>query len=299
MTLLAAKNITIVGTGLLGGSLGLALRAAGFDGRIVGVGRREATLRRAVEVGCIDEGTTELRTGVAGSELIVLATPVTTAIGVLGELSRLRSELADDVVITDLGSTKQGIVEASERVLTNGLISRFVGGHPMAGREVSGPDGAIPGLFSGKPVILTPTERTEADALNRVEQLWRILGMRIVRMSAAEHDKTVARISHLPHAVAVLMVELAAARGGLEVASTGFADSTRVASGEPAMWADIFLSNAAAMDTAVDEFIAEMLRFRTMLREGDRQKLTELLSSVKLMRDAWAGERDTTIERTE
>lgn len=299
MTQIEARDITIVGTGLLGGSLGLALRAAGFTGRLVGVGRRETTLNLAVERGCIDRGTTDLSEAVSGAQLIVLATPISATVQTLRELGQLAQDIAPDAVITDLGSTKQAVVAAAQQHLPAPLARQFVGGHPMAGRETSGPEAAIPDLFRGKPVVLTPTAETSLDAVAMVEHLWRVLGMRIVKMTAAQHDRTVARISHLPHAAAVLLVEIAGARGGLEIASTGFADSTRVASGDPSLWADIFLSNREAVAESIEQFTGELHRLRRVLLEGDRQKLTELLSTVKLLRDAWAGERNAAVERLE
>ena len=282
MPVLQIDRLTIVGTGLLGGSVGLGLRAAGLAGRIVGVGRRQVTLDRAIDRGCIDEGVTDLAEGAAGSDLIVLATPIATLRDGLRHLGRLDCGAA---VITDVGSTKQSIVNEAAESLPK--PERFVGSHPMAGSEEHGPAAARADLFQGRPVVITPTDGTDADALALVEDLWRTLGMRIVRMNATEHDRLAACISHLPHALAVLLVDVAAAQGGLDIAASGFADTTRVASGDPAVWTDIFCDNADHVINAIDQWQEHLTRFRTLLADGDRQRIHDLLTTAKQTRDDW------------
>jgi prephenate dehydrogenase len=285
MNTLPLQQVTIVGPGLLGGSVGLALRHAGFTGRIIGCGRRTATLDRAEARQCIDCGTTDLAEGVRGSDLILLAAP-------LGSLPTLLEKLGEldlgDAVVTDVGSTKRRVAGVAERALRR--PGRFVGSHPMAGSEQQGPDAARPGLFRDRPVILTPAETTEPEAVQRVEQLWRIFGMRVYRMDGAEHDRLVARISHLPHAVAVLLA-LLAERGGedaLEVASTGFGDTTRIAAGDPELWADIFLDNREAVTAVLGEWSELFERFRAALESDDRASLLAMLHSAQRTRDRWA-----------
>lgn len=277
-------TVTIVGTGLLGGSIGLALRKLGFAGQVVGAGPRIATLERAMALGCVERITTDLAEAVRGSALIVLAAPVSK----IPELiARLADHVEEGAAITDVGSTKQTIVAAAERSLAH--PSRFVGSHPMAGSEATGPEAAKPDLFQDKPVIVTPTRVTAPDAVERVESLWHGLGMTIHRMDPAEHDRLVAVISHVPHAAAVLLVRLASRSGALPVASTGFADVTRLAAGAPELWADIFLDNREAVLAALDRWLETGEEFRRILASSDRPALLHLLYDAQATRAAWRG----------
>ena len=274
--------MTIIGTGLLGGSVGLALRKGGFTGRIVGTGPRMATLERAKAGGCVQTVTTDTAQAVRGSNLIVIAAPVSKIPSLLESLSACAE---GDAVITDVGSTKASIVQAAGRVLKH--PQRFVGSHPMAGAETTGPEAARADLFRDKPVIVTPTEATSPEAIDRVESLWRGLGMHIHRMTPPEHDRLVAVISHVPHAASALLVKLAEESGALPVASTGFADMTRLAGGDPQLWADIFLDNRAAVLQAVERWASLTDEFRQALQAGDRGAILRLLHDSQTAREAW------------
>ena len=232
------RQITIVGTGLLGGSIGMALRDRGFAGRVVGVGRNAQTLERARQLGCVDEVCHDLGSALPGCGLVILATPLKAFAGLFQEIAQADHE---GLIVTDVGSTKRQVCDDAIRVLPD--PRRFVGSHPMAGGERHGPDHARGDLFEGKPCIVTPAQDAHELAVGRVEQLWRSLGMRLVQMTPQEHDRAVAAISHLPHVVAVLLVELAEKRNTLQIASTGFGDTTRIAAGDPGLWADIFTLN--------------------------------------------------------
>ena len=286
MTTHGFEHIVIVGTGLLGGSIGLALRHRGYTGHLIGVGRRQSTLDAALAARCIDEGTTDLAGAVTadGCDLVILGTPVGTIRSHLGELADLNVQ---QPVITDVGSTKRSIVDHAERTLPH--PARFVGSHPMAGGEEHGPANARADLFEGRPVILTPTDQTNPDIADRIEAFWTSLGMRAVRMTPADHDRAVARISHLPHVAAVLLVELARRREDLHLASTGFADTTRVASGDETIWADILLDNVDAVLDALDSWDALAEELRLVLRDGKRDALVALLASARAARDGWTG----------
>lgn len=277
----STQRICIVGTGLLGASLGLALRQAGFEGRIVGVARRAETREQAVDIGAVDAATDDAAAAVSDADLVVLATPVGTVI-------RLLSELADrfkpTAVITDVGSTKKTTVDAAEALANPG---RFIGAHPMAGSEHSGPGAAKADLYHGKPLILTPTDRTDSDALAVVEQMWRALGMRVLTMGPAEHDAAVARISHLPHVVSSMLMRIATDSGGLEAASTGLKSMTRLASGDTHMWADILQDNAEAVLAALDDWKAECERLRQMIETNDRDRIVMWLDEASRMRREW------------
>ena len=285
------KQVTIIGTGLLGASLALALRARGFTGRIVGVGRREATLAEARGLGCFDGVTTSTAEALAEARglddqrfhLAVLAAP-------LGHFDEIFAKLApcDDakLIMTDVGSTKASVcAQANERLPDP---TRFVGAHPMAGSEQTGPGAAVADLFEGKPCVLTPGGSAKPQAVEVVEGLWRGVGMRVLRMSPDEHDRAVAQVSHLPHAVAALLVNLAG-KGAMGVASTGFGDTTRIAAGDPGLWVDIFESNRPAVVGSVDGIIEALQQFKQTLEAGDSAGLHKLLEEAKQARDKFGG----------
>jgi len=279
------NQITIVGTGLLGGSIGLALRYAGFTGKIIGVARSESTRRAALEHHCIDQAGEDPVASVIDSDLIILCTPVGTIPGLFDQLAE---HVDPQAVITDVGSTKHSIVQAAHAKLKH--PGRFVGSHPMAGSETTGPENARADLFTGKPVIVTPDAHTDADAVEQVETLWRALGMHVTRAGAKEHDQMVAHISHLPHALAVLLVIAAEEGGGLEVASTGFTDTTRIAGGDPELWADIFLDNAEPVVEALDLSMKLTKGLRDVIARGDREHLLKILSQAQRVRQQWLEE---------
>lgn len=287
------RNIAIVGVGLLGGSVGLALRRAGFAGRLIGVGRTQATLDRAIGLGCIDEAA-DLQHAADRSDLLLLAAPVGAIVGLVHQLAAVAPPHA---LVTDVGSTKATIVGEAERVLPN--PGRFVGAHPMAGGERAGPDHASADLFRGKPVAVTPTDRTDPEALERVEGFWRMMGMAVHRFAPAAHDRAVARLSHLPHALSVVLMDQAHRSPGLELASTGLADMTRVAAGDPELWADIFLDNAPAVLDACEEFQRLLDGLGAAIRAGDRERLVEALASARAARLAWRGRRTNRADRSD
>lgn len=275
-------QVTIIGTGLLGASLGLGLRAAGFGGRIVGVGRRVSTVEQARKLGCIDEATIDLGPAVAGGELIVLATP-------LGTFADLFRQIAEHdhprLVVTDVGSTKQQVCADARRLLPD--VTRFVGCHPMAGSERKGPNAARADLFTDKPCIITPEPDTDRYALGVVKALWRLMGMHLINLTPFEHDRRTARISHLPHAVACLIVKLATQDDALEVASTGFRDATRIAGGDPDLWTDIFMTNRQELIKSLDSFGQEIEQLRQWLADGDDRDVRALFTETKRWRDQW------------
>lgn len=283
--------VVIVGTGLLGGSIGLALRAAGYRGRRIGVGRRMSTLDTARERGCVDQVTTDLTAALGENQLVVLATPLGQFAALLENIGRCG---AKNVVVTDVGSTKARVCADAQRLLPDAGV--FVGAHPMAGSEQEGPVHARADLFHGRPCILTPTAATHPQALAAVTWLWTTLGMHLLRMDPTEHDRQAAAISHLPHAVAVVLVNMAREAGAMRIASSGFRDTTRVASGSPDVWADIFESNRAAVADALARYGEMIEHFRAVLTHGGRNELVALLEQARQQRDAWceaaAGDND-------
>jgi prephenate dehydrogenase len=274
------ERAAIVGVGLIGGSLALAGRAAGQFGEVVGIGRSEANLAVARARGIVD------RTVRDGSELgpvdlVVLAVPVrSTATMAQALLPHLRP----GTVITDVGSVKGTVVAACEAVLPGDRP--FVGGHPIAGSERAGAAAADPALFRGAPCILTPSPRTDRAALGRVRTLWEAVGARVHEMTAAEHDRALAWVSHLPHLVAYALVGALARRdGGLAaLAGGGWRDTTRVAASPPELWRDILLANADAVLAATDAFSAEVARLRAAVAAGDAAALLALLEAAAAAR---------------
>lgn len=280
--MLRVKQVAIIGTGLLGTSVGLALKRAGYAGEVVGVGRRMATLESAQARGAVDRISTHYASALGEGALIVIAVPLSG----FGEVfDRIVEADRRDLVITDVGSTKTMVVEAAARKLRS--WHQFVGSHPMAGSEQRGPEGARAELFEGRPCILTPTDRSAAAAVATVESLWTMLGMSILHMTPQEHDRQTAVISHLPHLASVMLVEVAAAMGGWEIASTGFRDTTRLASSNPPMRADIVAANRPQVLAAIDTLRDRLDSLRQTVEGGDREGLLERLESAKAQRDRW------------
>jgi prephenate dehydrogenase len=229
-------RLSILGVGLLGGSLGLAAKARINGCRVVGYAHRPSTLKTALERGAIDEGYDDAARAAAGADFIVLCTPV----GMLTENLRQISQAASaGAIVTDVGSTKASVVAAAEK---EHPAMRFVGSHPMAGSEKRGVEFATADLFENALCIVTPTERTNRDALEKTESFWKTLGMRIKRISPTDHDRLIGNVSHLPHALAATLVDLQE-DAALELAGKGFLDSTRIAGGDGGLWRDILLDN--------------------------------------------------------
>ncbi|MFP4052982.1 MAG: prephenate dehydrogenase [Phycisphaerae bacterium] len=270
----AVQHVTIVGVGLLGGSAGLAIRRHWPDARIIGVGRRMSSLTEALNAGCIDEAGTDPLVA-SESDLVLLCTPVRAIETLLG---RLAGSLREDVLITDVGSTKTDVVSAATTAL--GEDGPFVGSHPMAGSEKKGPRHADADLYRGATCVLTPTARTPAHLLARARGLWETLGMRCVEMSPKAHDQAVACVSHLPHVLASLLM-LLPAEEDLQVAATGFADMTRLAAGDPEMWRDICLTNSAAIAESIDALVSALSGLRDDVLRGDGDALQGLLARAQ------------------
>lgn len=280
------KQIAIIGPGLLGASMGLALKARGYRGRIVGVSRRPATAARARELGCIDQAVGGVAEAAEVSNLAVIAAPLSAFEAIFQQLATVAN---DSLIVSDVGSTKRSVVDLANQYLP--APGRFVGAHPMAGSEQQGPDAACADLFEGKPCILTPKDNTDEQAIKTVEQLWRALGMRVLHLSADEHDAQTAVISHLPHAAAVMLVQAAQKQGGWALASTGFRDTTRLASSNPSMRADILAANRAAVLTSLEGLHGEIEVLMQRLQAGDDAAVLDWLDQAKQARDKWLNDK--------
>lgn len=276
------KRIAILGPGLLGGSLALKLRSLGGSHVRLWARRREA-VDEALAIGCADDTTTDLKAAVNDADLVVLCVPV----GAMAQLAGgFLPALNPRTVITDVGSVKGPVLAEIGRLF--GRTSRFVGSHPMAGSEHTGLKAARSDLFDQATCIVTPEESTDPSALAAVCAFWEKVGCRVVKMGAAEHDECVALVSHLPHLVAATLVNTVAEMNAhaFGVVGPGFRDSTRVASGSPAMWAEILGGNSAPVVAAIDGLIAKLAELRqTLVSPGAGSRLHELLAAAKTVRD--------------
>ncbi|MCK4245370.1 MAG: prephenate dehydrogenase [Candidatus Omnitrophica bacterium] len=277
------KKVCIVGVGLIGGSLALALKKAGIARTIVGVGHRNLSLKKAIELGAIDKGFLEFRKGISRADLVVLATPVAT---ILKYLERDFSSLEEGALITDTGSTKKEIVKRAELSLPPSLC--FVGGHPIAGSEKRGVEAAAANLFKEKIVVLARTSRTKQRALQMIKELWESVGAKPEILSPEQHDRIVAYFSHLPHLTAVALVKTVkeSLRGGnLSFAGSGFKDTTRIAAGAPHLWRDIFSANADEILSALLNFKKSLNAIEKLIKRKDWEELKNQLQGVKHFRE--------------
>lgn len=278
-------RLSIIGVGLLGGSIGLSLRSVLSDCEIIGYGHRQQTLQRAQQVGAIDRGTADLRAAVEGSDLVILCTPV----GLFGEILRgIGGGLKGGSLITDVGSTKASVVQAAAENLPEQV--HFVGSHPMAGSEKRGVEFARADLFQNALCIMTPTPQTDAGALASVEEFWRLLGMRTCRMSPDDHDRALAEVSHLPHALAAALVGMQS-EDALNLAGKGFLDTTRIAGGDGGLWRDIFLDNAENVRRALGHLRGQLEAFERLLDPARAEELRQWLDAAAAKREALLQEK--------
>ena len=276
------RQLTILGPGLLGGSIGMAARHAKAARRIVIWARRPEAVDQAWKLGAADEATDNLDKAIAESELIVLATPI-GAMQALAE--KMKPSIPDGCVVTDVGSVKYPVVNALMHVLND--KARFVGSHPMAGSEQSGINAARRDLFQDAVCIVTPRKDTDTDALRLVSDFWKTLGCSVATLTPEMHDAVMARISHLPHVIAAGLMNVVCATGPkcLSFAGPGFKDVTRVASGTPEMWTEICLENRDEIGRALEELLDELGKMRTVLKNNDAVELRAMLKKAKCFRD--------------
>jgi prephenate dehydrogenase len=282
----ALKKIVIVGVGLIGGSFALALRKAGAVEQIVGVGRSAATLQRAQQLGLIDSSAS-MEEALRDADLVLLSVPVAQTEAVL---AAMKPHLSDKTVVTDAGSIKTEVVAAARRALGE-RIHQFVPGHPIAGREVSGPEAAIADLYIGKKVVLTPLPENTEVQVELVADAWRRCGAELHRLSAEQHDAIFAAVSHLPHLLSFAFMEEVTRKPNadllLQYAASGFRGFTRLASSSPEMWRDIGMANQTAILNELDAYIAQLTQFRKQLANGDAAAMQAMFSHAQQARDAW------------
>jgi prephenate dehydrogenase len=281
------EKLAIIGVGLIGGSVALALREAGAVREVVGCGRSEANLIQARELGIVDRYTHDVAEAVQGADMVLLAVPL----GAMREaLTAMQGHLKPGAVVTDAGSAKGSVVDDLQAVYGE-VPDYFVPGHPIAGTERSGADAAFAALYRNRRVILTPLPETGSQALDAVERMWRHCGAEITQMSVSHHDEILAATSHLPHMLAFSLVDsLSRLQENDEVfryAAGGFRDFTRIASSNPVMWRDICLANREALGGMLTRFADELHELASILERGDGEGLLAIFERAKQARDRY------------
>ena len=277
-------KVAIIGVGLIGGSLAMVMREKGLTGSIVGIGRGVENLKTAKELGVVDAYTTDVTEGVKGADLVVLATPVGTTLSVA---EKMVPYLKKGTIITDVGSVKEEIVTSIEGLIPSHL--HFVGGHPVAGTERSGVKAAFLTLYKNRKCILTPTERTDPGALEKIKLLWEAAGSEVVIMEPRSHDRILSIVSHLPHIVAYALVNTLVDMEGshkiLNYCAGGFKDFTRIASSSPEMWRDISVQNRERILEAITLFQETIDRLKKLIDEGDGRKTLKEFQKAKKVKE--------------
>ncbi len=288
------NNLCVIGTGLIGGSFCLALKKANACEKITGAGRSEATLQKAQQLNIIDTYETDISVAVKDADIVFVSVPLGAMETVFEQIAAgLKQANNQRAIITDAGSSKQQVLQLANKIFVdkgatfNG--SRFVGGHPIAGTENSGPDAAFAELYQNRRVILTPTEQTDADAIKRVTDMWRVTGALVENMEAEHHDKVLAATSHLPHMLAFGLVHCLENMDDIEnvfrFAAGGFRDVTRIASSDPVMWRDICLNNKQPILDMMKRYKDELDMLYNALEASDGEKLEEVFQHAKQTRD--------------
>ncbi len=281
------KKVSLLGVGLLGGSLGKAVKQRRLAELVAGYVRRAASVRECERLGAVDFATCDLPKALAGADLVVLCTPVAQ---MLPLVQRMLPFLEPGAIVTDVGSVKHSVVRELERLVAN-ADAHFVGSHPMAGSEQTGVSAAQADLFFNAVCVLTPTRRTNPAALRKVEKLWKDVGARLLRLSPEAHDRFVSRSSHLPYVVAAHLANFALnpthPKAQVQLCANGFRDTTRVASGSPEMWRDIVLANREYVLRGLTELTGDLRAFKRMLTRADSQSILRLFQEAKRRRDAW------------
>jgi prephenate dehydrogenase len=281
------QKISIIGVGLLGGSIGLAVRRHKLAREVAGYVRRAASLKDCVRAGAVDYATTDLLAAVSNADLVILCTP-------LAQMRSLTEQflpaLKRGAIVTDVGSVKAGVVRELDAMLKKSG-AHFVGSHPMAGGEKMGVLAAKADLFVNAACVITPSKKSNTAAVGRVEKFWKALGARTLRLDAAQHDLVVSRSSHLPHvaaaALAGLVLDPRQPKAQAALCATGFRDTTRIASGSPEMWRDIVLANRKNVSQSIDALVAELKDFQSALKKSDGKGVEKFFASAKQKRDKW------------
>jgi prephenate dehydrogenase len=281
------RKITIVGVGLLGGSIGLAARKLGLAREIAGYVRREKTIAECEKAGAMDYAITDLLAAVSNADLVILCTP-------LAQMRPLAEQflpaLKRGAIVTDVGSVKAGVVRELESLVAK-AGAHFVGSHPMAGGEKTGVAAARADLFKNAVCVVTPAKKSNVGAVRKLERFWKSLGSRVLKLPPEQHDLFVSRTSHLPHVLAATLAHLVLGpsqpKGQSQLCATGFRDTTRIASGSPEMWRDIALANRKHIARSVSAYISELQKFEKVLKSADAKAIEKNFAESKARRDNW------------
>jgi prephenate dehydrogenase len=280
-------RIGILGTGLIGGSLGLALRGEGAAGKVIGYDADAAMLAQALERGAIEEAAGGVAELAAACDLVFVAVPVRA---IPAALARAAPALRPGTTLSDVGSVKERVVEAARDILPPGC--HFIGGHPLAGSEQRVVGFADPQLFRDAYYVLTPSGECDAEAYSRLHALLTSLGARVIAMEPRQHDRAVSVISHLPHVMAMSLMNVALERAEefplLRLAAGGFRDMTRIAASDAGLWLDILMENREAVKESLGECVTAMLRIATMLDVGEEEELVRWMQSASTGRQSIA-----------
>ncbi|MDI6865574.1 prephenate dehydrogenase [Thermodesulfovibrio yellowstonii] len=274
------NTVSILGVGLIGGSLALALKEKKLVNKIIGYGRNEQRLKEALKLGIIDSYTTSLKKA-SQAELIVLATPA----GIFEKIIiEMLNYLKKGTIIIDVGSVKESVVNSFEKILPAGVF--FVGTHPIAGSDKTGFEHAKGDIFKKAKVIITPTENTDKSALEKVSNLWQKIGAVVEFMSADKHDKIYALVSHLPHLISFCMVNTVAEmdKNFIKYAGSGFKDTTRIAKSSPEVWRDIFIMNDKNILQCLEIFAKNLKEIKKMLSKKDSEGVKTFIEKAKNLR---------------
>ncbi len=272
-------KVTIAGVGLMGGSLGLALKERGLAGEVVGWGRNQSRLDRAAALGAIDRGTRDGGEALAGCELLVFATPGSVTEGLAREWLAL---VPPGCLITDLVSVKEKLVETMSGLAP--ARSSYVSSHPLCGSERTGVEAARPDLYRDRLCLITPLASTRKSAIGEIQKLWQALGMTVVSMAPARHDRVVAAVSHLPHLAAAALVNQIGDEKLLSFAGTGLKDATRIAGASPSLWAEIVSANRREIVLQIDGLMENLMLARQHVKSGDPARIGQWLRKAALRR---------------
>ncbi len=282
-------KLAIIGVGLIGSSLSLALRQSESVGTVIGYGRNRENLRKGVELGVLDTIADSIEQAVTDADVVVVAVPLGAMQAVFAEM---KSALSPSCVVTDVGSSKGSVVKAARAELGE-LIKRFVPGHPIAGNERSGVEAGFATLYQNRRVILTPLEETDVDATALITAMWQDCGAQVETLDVAHHDKVLAATSHLPHMLAYTLVHhLSNLNDHEEIfryAAGGFRDFTRIASSDPVMWRDVCLANGDALLDLIEQYQQELDQVAAAIGAGDADELLKLFGRAKSERDSLIG----------
>lgn len=281
------EQLGLIGCGLMGGSFALALKKAGLVKRVVGYIKSPSTTDRARQLGVIDVEAPSALLAAAGADIVLLAVPVAATESTLKAIKHL---VTPQMLLMDVGSTKADVVQAARRALRD-QIGSFVPAHPITGREVSGVEHADVDLYTGRQVILTPTERTLTAQLHRAEEVWRALGCHVSSMSPEAHDASFAAVSHLPHMLAFAMISGITAQPNadelLALAGPGFRDFTRIAASDPKMWRDILRANRDEVLAQSRVFKQALQTLEEAMQADNDQALEDLITLASHTRAHW------------